>query len=542
MTSRHGRRTWVAIAIGLLLIASPVRSQQNPTVNRGIDYLKKSASTLGTGEAALAALAMIKAEVPLTDTGLQDCIRILDARFDGSSYKPERRGGTEVYEAGVVIMALANLDANGRKSQIASLVDLIIGRQTTSGGWDYDHRSVGDTSISQYAVLGLWEAENAGIAIHPRVWDNAAQFYLSTQSGQGSWNYHRDETTWQETLSMTAAGVGSLMICQKQLTAHRRAASAQNPYLIPMLNDAQRVRYTVQTTPARLTQGINAGVGWLGKNFTTSNDAIIGQSPFYCLYGIERVGALAGRANLGSVDWFDQGARFIIAKQGVDGSFNASHGNVPNTAWALLFLTKSTAKTIERIRIRRLGAGELYGGKGLPKDLSTISEAGGRLVARPMDGAIEGMLTVLEDPRAENADSALAGLIDRYRKEGSQALLPYRDRFRKLLTDRDPGVRRVAAWSLARMGELTMVPSLIEALHDPDEAVVAEARLGLQLLSRKIEGFGPPNPSTVDQRDAAAKAWKAWYESVRPLKLDDEDVAGRSARNPTKPSTRSGSR
>ena len=70
-----------------------------------------------------------------------------------------------------------------------------------------------------------------------------------------------------------------------------------------------------------------------------------------------------------------------------------------NTVWAMLFLTKSTAKTIRKINIQRLGAGTLLGGRELPKDLSSMTVAGGRVVSRPMNGAIEGMLAVLDDPR-----------------------------------------------------------------------------------------------------------------------------------------------
>ena len=83
-----------------------------------------------------------------------------------------------------------------------------------------------------------------------------------------------------------------------------------------------------------------------------------------------------------------------------------------------------------------------------------------------MNGAVEGMLAVLEDPRAENADSALAGLVARYQADGPAVLRPYKDRFRKLLTDRDPGLRQVAAWALARTGDLDVVPALIDALVD----------------------------------------------------------------------------
>ena len=232
---------------------------------------------------------------------------------------------------------------------------------------------------------------------------------------------------------------------------------------------------------------------------------------------MERVGSLAEKDMLGRVDWFTEGRRYIESSQQPTGGWNSSHGEVPNTAWAILFLTRSTAKSLKRIEIKRLGAGTLLGGRGLPKDLSTLTVAGGRVVSRPMNGAVEGMLQVLEDPRTEDADAALAGLVGRYRSEGPAVLKPLKERFRKMLKDPDPGVRRVAAWSLGRAGEFDAVPWLIPSLEDPDEGVVRTARDALQLLGRKIEGYGPPSPSTPEQRAEAARLWGEWYESVRPI-------------------------
>ena len=64
-------------------------------------------------------------------------------------------------------------------------------------------------------MLGLWEAENAGVDVPPSVWDRAASWFLSVQASvDGSWNYHRDEPQYGDSLSMTAAGVGSLLICR----------------------------------------------------------------------------------------------------------------------------------------------------------------------------------------------------------------------------------------------------------------------------------------------------------------------------------------
>jgi hypothetical protein len=196
-----------------------------------------------------------------------------------------------------------------------------------------------------------------------------------------------------------------------------------------------------------------------------------------------------------------------------------------NTVWAILFLTRSTTKTLRRIEIKRLGAGTLLGGRGLPEDLSSMTVAGGKVVSRPMNGAVEGMLAVLEDPRAQDADAALAGLVANYQARGPGVLKPHKDRLRKLLTDRDPGLRQVAAWGLARTGDLDVAPALIGAIRDPEEDVVGEARRGLQLLSRKIEGLGPPSPSTPDQRLEASRRWRAWYDSIRPLDLEGQEPA-----------------
>jgi hypothetical protein len=516
-------RHFFLLALIMALLASSgvseVMGQSDPIVARGVQFLKASGGGGGAGEAALAAMAMFKAEVPTTDPALARAVGVVLNRFSTSAYGPDRSGAHDNYEPSVIIMALANIDPVTYRPQIESAARQLLGRQNANGSWDYQHRTAGDTSISQYAVLGLWEAENAGVVIPPGVWDRAAQWFLSTQALGGSWTYHRDENG-QETVSMTAAGVGSLLICERQLAPYRSAARVLNPLLTPLDQEGERKRYTPTVSTRTVNQAVQSGINWLAANFNTANPTVIGHSPYYALYGIERLTALADLATLGRRDWFAEGQSFLARTQGPGGAFSSTYGEVPNTSWAVLFLTKSTAKTIRKIQLRRLGAGTLIGGRGLPKDLSQISVAGGRVIVRPMDGAVEGMLAALEDPRVEDASSALAGLVARYRTEGPRALRPYQDRFRKLLTDPDQGVRRVAAWALARTGDLSMALLLIEALRDPDEGVVNEARQSLQLLSRKIDGYGPPPSATPEQKDAAIAQWRSWYESVRPPASD----------------------
>lgn len=486
----------------------------------GIQLLKGMGNDQ-VGETALAALALVKAGVP---SGNPDVARLLgkvSTRFSEGGYLPERTGGMEVYEVGVVSMLLSALNDTSLRPQIQSVAAYLTAAQKANGSWDYSHRQNGDTSISQYAVLGLWEAEVSGVRVSPAVWEKAAKWFLSTQAAGGSWSYHRDESG-PETISMTAAGVGSLLICQRQLAPYRkvRDASRESGLLRP-LNPDPIADYKVGIADQQLNDAINRGIDWLGRNMNFAQAAHVGQSPFYGLYGIERVGSLSGKKMLGQVDWYSFGSQYLSGHQ-TGGGWSAHYGPICNTAWAVMFLSRATEKSVAKATMERLGSGTLLGGRGLPTDLSKLSVAQGRVVVRPMSGAIDEMLDVLEDPRAQAADTALAGIVDRYRIEGPRGLRPLKDRFRKLIVMKDPGLRMTGLWALARTGDLDVMPDLINALSDADEEVVATAVFGLKLVTRKVDGFGPEPGATPEQKKAAAEKWNAWYQSARPADLADQ--------------------
>ncbi|MFO0957237.1 MAG: prenyltransferase/squalene oxidase repeat-containing protein [Isosphaeraceae bacterium] len=514
----------VSLAVGAAILAaglpSPARAQgqfggpEAPLINAGIGYIRPHADGDGLGEGVLAGLAMIKCQVKPNDPTIVKLVAKVRARLSTGVYTPENSGGSGLYETGIATMFLANVDPEAYRNEIELLAKTLASRQNANGSWDYSHRSSGDTSISQYAVLGLWEAANSGIEIDPAVWDRTAGWLISSQSSAGGWAYHRDENG-TDTMSMTAAGTGSLLICFSQLQRHYKALELPSPLLTPIYPEGQ-APYEPKIAAKAIDGSVRRGIAWLAAHFTQQDLASGGQSPYYALYGLERVGALAAKEQIGGFDWYRQGFGYIQATQKRGGSWEASHGTTPNTAWALLFLTKSTAQTVKKIEIKRLAAGTLLGGRGLPSDLSTLTVAGGRVMVRPMNGAIDSMLAVLEDPRSDQAEAAMAGLIEQYHARGPAVLLPLKDRFRRLIADKDAGNRAAAAWALGRMGDLSAAPLLIKALTDRDDNVVNEARLGLQVLSRKIEGFGPEPGSSPDQKADAANKWRAWFEGVRP--------------------------
>ena len=527
MAHVNGIRAWVLVIGATVFISEAARAQQEPAVENGVRYLKTHFAGKPSGESAMIALGLLKAEVPASDPAIQACIGKVRTRFTSSEYKPELIDGRGPYEVTAVLLALANLDPVQNRSLINMLASYLLTHQNKNGSWDYNGRPHGDTSISQYAVLGMWEAENAGVDIPPTAWDRAAGWFLSVQDSVGGWNYHRDEgPKYTDTVAMTAAGVGSLLICQRQMDRYRagQKRGGTSSLLTPLSTEGVQAEFHQMTSTVQIERSYRQGFSWISANFAPNNPTLAGQSSTYMLYGLERIGALTERQSIGRLDWYEKGRTYLRSSQQADGAWRQTpNTDEMNTVWAILFLTKSTAKSIKKVEFRRLAAGTLLGGRGLPKDLNSMTVAGGRVVSRPMNGAIEGMLATLEDPRAEQADSAVAGLEDRYNKEGPAALRPFKERFRKMLTDRDPGVRQVAVWGLARTGDLDVVPMLIDALIDADDEVVRASRLGLQLLSRKIDGLGPAVPCTVEERRAAASRWRAWYTAIRPLDLEGRD-------------------
>ena len=148
--------------------------------------------------------------------------------------------------------------------------------------------------------------------------------------------------------------------------------------------------------------------------------------------------------------------------------------------------------------------------------MSNVEIVKGQVVARPMGGAIEDMLKVLEDPKNMKFESALFGLVAKYQAEGPKFLRPLKDRFRKMLNDKSPERRQLGVWGLGHIGDGRPRAAAHQGgCSTPDEGVVNEARIGLQLMSRKVEGFGPPDKATPEQKLAAAKRWQAWFQAVK---------------------------
>ena len=215
-----------------------------------------------------------------------------------------------------------------------------------AGAWSYfaagGQQARGDNSNSQFALLGLHEAELAGVSVSTATWQRALDYWLSCQRPDGSWGYYKavqDQPQAAPTGSMTCAGIGALVIAQGRLGE----------------GDARVVGGQIRCCGEQADDSpLQRGLQWMGARFTVNANPSpagfggisLGRSGlFYYLYGVERVGRLTGRRFLGQHDWYRQGAEMLVQNQDKLTGFWRGEGSGEDnpliaTSFALLFLSK----------------------------------------------------------------------------------------------------------------------------------------------------------------------------------------------------------
>jgi hypothetical protein len=279
------------------------------------------------GATSLVTLALLNAGVPPENPTLARAINWLRGQ------QPD-----ETYSVSLQTMALALVTPDADRLQLARNVQWLedgqIRQGATAGSWSYHHnRGNGDNSNSQYAMLALHEASEAGIRVDDDVWRLAQQYWVSCQVRDGSWGYTLGNLGG--TGSMTCAGICSLWITSQHL------ASA----------DAQAAGDRVTCCGGgRSPQQLERGLAWLGNRFSVmENPGGRGQTwLYYYLYGLERVGRFTARRFIGNDDWYLEGAKMLVASQDpLDGTFRGSHEDkVVATSFSLLFLAKGRRPVI----------------------------------------------------------------------------------------------------------------------------------------------------------------------------------------------------
>lgn len=446
---------------------------------------------------------------------------------------PNRLKGQNNYSLGIALVFLTEIKPSQHMSEIRQFLAETERHQQTKGAWGYPSSPTGDTSQTQYPILGAWSAKNVGAEPPRSVIENAANWLLRTQDPSGVWGYQgTDPGTFTRVPqigirhSLAAAGLGSLYVSADFLGVRTKNRKKQRttglpPALVAVKEIEQpsgRRRVQSEVNLDRLRQGLSDGDAWFDQNFSIA----VRHYQYYYLYALERFRSfqemVEGNPET-EPDWYNQGVEFLQALQASNGSFRPPPNvdmNCPTnvgTAFACLFLLRSTQATLDKIMDRE---GTLRGGRGLPGDLSEVRQRGGKIVAPAITGKVEDLIGMLEDDEADQIENLLdnpdALSLSGLTKSGKQ----YTARLWRVLRSGSYKARIVAARVLGRQDDLDNVPILIYALTDGDPRVVREARDALRAISRKFDGFNLPDQPTGPQVDLAVRQWENWYRSIRP--------------------------
>lgn len=525
-------------------------------VDKGAAFLESVFEKQHGGKRTLVALAIYKAGKPSNSGPVKEALDEVLARFSDGRYKP---GGEHLYEAGVDATLLADIDPERYRSQLQMITDYIVGMQKSNGGWDYptgrnDPKFNGDTSVAQYALLGLWAAARSGIEVDPMVWKRALDWHVRFQNPDGGFAYcpGTDTGTFRNnsTLNMTAAAVANIHIAMLHI----------DPTFLPLKDDSRQKKNedlentgpkfgvlesvdldeptekkeTVRIPPGAVTS-VKRAFNWVGNRFRVENK----ESPHatYYYYTLERMGALADVKNVGAADWFNACADYLLGKQGPEGAWKESSyfDNVYDTAFAVLFLTRSTGKLLKRVDTPKFGDGLLAGGRGLPDDLGDVEFDGRSVREKPKPTEpLDQLLASLSNPQAmANLDDVQDKIVEQIQIGNRNDLIGQVDQLVKLVDHPDAGIRQTAVWALGRTGNMNLAQHLIRRLSDDSLEVMIEAQNALCWLSRKPLGFGFPEDPLVDlgpsasddQKRAAISQWHKdlvltwgdWYLKNRPF-------------------------
>lgn len=278
---------------------------------------------------------------------------------------------TYVYAIRAHALALAPGDSRRKRlnEDLAWLLSAAFGSAGEHpGAYDYESlrgekRGRYDNSNSQFGVLGVWMATEAGARGEDLdgYWQRVEKHWLRDQQSDGGWAY---EQHGRSSGSMTVAGLATLYVVLDRLharTGHRRATE--------------------------VIEAIDRGLDWLGREFTLDNPHGSSGWRHYYLYGVERAGRASGRKYFRDRDWFRLGASELLATQQPDGAW----GDLPQTCFALMFLCHGRAPVF----FNKLEHGEDW--DNYLRDVAGLSRYAGHALERLLNWQIVSLAGSTED-------------------------------------------------------------------------------------------------------------------------------------------------
>lgn len=532
MQNQFARNRWVLILSVLLgaefLFPSPAaaRTPEDPEVRRlvqnALKFLENSRDDR-LGGTCLIALCFKKADVddhPRITQAIEAC------------YKADIKNTNFVdnYSLGIALMLLCEIDAQKHHDLIVAYLEETLSRQKGHGGWGYPASRTGDTSQSQYAILGMWMAKNiAKIDVPVDRMEGACGWLMRTQDPSGAWGYQGNDpgslnrvAQTQVTTSLAAAGAGQLYMIADLLQVTQNAdapavtkSKAMQDIEVPGTKKAIRGPLTKTLNPADIKNSLAMGDRNLGLGFKLPEGLGGEEWNHYYMYALERYHAFREKAGgVKDTKWYDQGYDYLAKSQNANGSWPGRDTPTVATCFATLFLLRSAKKAIDK----KLGEGLAKGGQGLPPDVKSIrATEDGQVLQTGVVLNTEEIFQLIKEGKSEQvtqlAEEKEALKLSDNATDRSRQI----ETLRKWVSAGSFETRMVAVTTLSKVRDLNLVPQLLYALTDPDPAIVKQADKGLRFISRKVDGVGLPDGElTTAQIKSAQAGWKAWYLSIRP--------------------------
>jgi RNA polymerase sigma factor (sigma-70 family) len=317
---------------------SPFGKEVDRALREGVRFLKAQQRDDGswaeieneskTGITSLVTLALLAAGETIDSAAVRDALAFLRGFGPGDLHS--------TYAISLQTQVFAAATPESDKRRITDNVEWLERAQFKPGDiqrwlgcWSYTDQKrsrPGDNSNSQFGLLGLYAASEAGVPVNPAVWELARLYWERAQKRDGSWAYTPDSAN--STASMTCAGVSSLVIAG-QRTLHDPESLAGE---------------TIANCGKRGTnRKLQAGIDWLANHFRIDENSGAGkQWRFYYLCGLERAGRLAGVPFFGQHDWYQAGAEALLGERNkLNGSWEGAlfeKNPVLATSFATLFL------------------------------------------------------------------------------------------------------------------------------------------------------------------------------------------------------------
>jgi len=242
---------------------------------------------------------------------------------------------TSTYDRAMRLRMLSMLPQKTWQPWMRRDADWLIGLMTPQGGFTPGISTLpkppgADNANSQYAVLGLAAAQDAGYDIDTRVWRQIDKYWRDAQippgnTDAGAWavkparDIQKGSDAFADRASgpMTAGGVLTLSLTER------------------FLDGAKKLGTGNKTSPE-----LAAGIDWLDKHFDLNQ--IDGDSDlYYYCWTIQNVGQAIGYRKFNNVDWFREATATLLNQQGPDGLWKGPKGPTVSTSFALLYLYRA---------------------------------------------------------------------------------------------------------------------------------------------------------------------------------------------------------